>query len=139
MLAARTLFTSFLSGRRATESQALSRSVQSLVVVITIALVVLPLFPIVIQSVILEPLYSDTLTFTLRNFGRLVENSEILDVVATTLVFSVCIAVLSTVMGALMAVLATRTDMWGAHIIGSTFLVPIYTSSLVLAFAWITV
>src|SRR3546814_2380002 len=42
-------------------------------------------------------------------------------------------------MGAVMAVLTVRTDMPGGRWIGWIFTIPIYTSSLVLAFAWVAV
>ncbi|MBM9593878.1 ABC transporter permease [Roseitranquillus sediminis] len=109
------------------------------IVLLTVVLVVSPLLPILYQSFIAQPLYRDDLDFTLSNYARLFVSRAFYDILWVTFLFSAGIAVVSTAMGALMAVLTVRTDMPGRGWIGTIFTIPIYTSSLVLAFAWITV
>lgn len=113
--------------------------VQTCVVILVGTIVIAPILPILFQSLIKEPLYSQSFTFTFWNYVTLVSSSEIYQLLITTILYATCVAIASTAFGVCMAILVTRTDMYGGKIIGSLFTIPIYTSSLVLAFAWVAV
>lgn len=110
-----------------------------MIVVITGLLVFIPLVPVVYQSLVDGPLYQRGLSLTLNNYFHLLTSEQFYGVIKNTLLFAVGTALLSVLMGAVIALLTVRTDMPGRGWIGSIFTLPIYTSSLILALAWIAV
>jgi iron(III) transport system permease protein len=112
------------------------RPVQWLIAVLTALLVFFPLAPILYQSVLEKPLYEPDKVFTLRNFARVLSNSEFLGTLGTTLAFGLGTTVLSVAFGTFLAVVLTRTDVPGKAWLNNLVLIPFYVSPLVLAFAW---
>src|SRR3546814_1871505 len=114
--------------KRRSSGRLLTPFVQTSIVGITAVLVIGPLLPILYQSFIAEPLYQGELTATLGNYARLFTSRTFYDVIWLTLAFSLGMSILSTLMGAVMAVLTVRTDMPGGRWIGWIFTIPISTS-----------
>ena len=102
----------------------------------TIFLVLAPLVPIMVQAFLDAPLYRASAHPTLGNFGKLLANPDLPGVFVNTLIFAVLTTVLAQGIGAVLAILAGRTDMPGAKLLNGVMLVPFIVSPLVLAFGW---
>jgi iron(III) transport system permease protein len=114
----------------------MDRPVQWLVTAVATLLVVVPLAPIVYQSLLDRPLYERDRALTLGNFARILGSAELWTTLGTTLVFTVIATLLAVGIGTVLAVVLTRTDVPGRDLLGNLVLVPFYVSPLVLAFAW---
>ena len=112
------------------------RPAQWLITIIAALLVLFPLLPIVLQSVLDRPLYDSGRAFTLANFTRIFSNAEFWGAVVTTLAFALASTVIAVLIGTVLAVLLTRTDLPLRPLFTGLVLVPFYVSPLVLAFAW---
>src|SRR3546814_16657662 len=96
--------------KRRSSGRLLTPFVQTSIVGITAVLVIGPLLPILYQSFIAEPLYQGELTATLGNYARLFTSRTFYDVICLTLAFSLGMSILSTLTGAVMALLTVRPD-----------------------------
>src|SRR2546427_5861751 len=91
----------------------LDRPVQWLIAVLTALLVFFPLAPIIYQALLDKPLYEASKAFTLNNFARILGSAEFWSTLGTTAVFAVLTTVLSVLIGTVLAVALTRTDLPG--------------------------
>jgi iron(III) transport system permease protein len=112
------------------------RPAQWAITLVAAALVLFPLLPILFQSLLDRPLYDAGRVLTFSNYTRTFSNPEFWGAVATTLLFAFGSTVISVVIGTLLAVLLTRTDLPAKPLFNGLVLVPFYVSPLVLAFAW---
>jgi iron(III) transport system permease protein len=112
------------------------RVIQWSIVILTALLVLFPSWPIIYQAFMDKPLYEVDKAFTLENFVNVLGDLELWRVVGTTAVYAVLTTLLAVVIGALLALLLTRTDMPGKGIFSSFVLVPFFISPLVLALGW---
>ncbi len=112
------------------------RIIQWSVVVITAILVVFPAWPILLQSVMDQPLYEKTRAFTLNNFVKVFSSPVFYQVVGRTIVFALATTALSVGIGMLLAIFVVRTNMPGRKFLRNLITIPYYVSPLVLAFAW---
>jgi iron(III) transport system permease protein len=104
--------------------------------ILVAALVLFPTIPIIYQSFLSAPLYEADKSFTLNNFVRVLSNSGIWNVIGNTLMFMLGSTLLGTAAGIFLAVLLTRTDVFGRRFFSALVSVPFYISALILAFAW---
>jgi iron(III) transport system permease protein len=104
--------------------------------VVAAALILFPLVPILLQSVLDRPLYEADRQVTLGNYGRILSSSEFWATLGTTAAFAIVTTILAVGLGTALAVLLTRTDVPAAGLLHNLVLVPFYVSPLVLAFAW---
>ncbi|MEW2400826.1 hypothetical protein [Streptomyces sp. NPDC046862] len=106
---------------------------------VTAALVLAPVVPILFQSVRDQPLYAAGGVFTLSNYAHLFTEAEFGTIILDTLLFAVLTTVFALVIAVPMAILLERTQFPAARVIGQVLRWPIYISPLVLAFGWIVV
>lgn len=109
------------------------------VVVVTALLVLFPAWPLFVQAFMDKPLYDATRQFTFSNITRTLMTAELWSVVGTTAVYGALSTLLAVVLGTMLALLITRTDMPGKEIVSSLVLVPFFVSPLVLAYSWDTI
>ncbi len=102
----------------------------------TALLILFPLVPIVLQSVLDKPLYEVGKSLTLNNYGRILSSAEFGTTLLTTAAFGVVTTLLAVTLGTGLAVILTRTDVPARDVLHNIVLVPFYVSPLVLAFAW---
>jgi iron(III) transport system permease protein len=112
------------------------RPVQWLLALVTAGLVLFPLVPIVLQSLLDKPLYEADKSFTFSNYTRILSSAEFGTTLLTTVVFGLVTTVIAVILGTGLAVVLTRTDVPGRDLLHNVVLVPFYVSPLVLAFAW---
>ncbi|ELS51144.1 ABC transporter permease [Streptomyces viridochromogenes] len=106
---------------------------------VTAALVLAPVVPILYQSVRNQPLYAAGGAFTLSNYVHLFTEAEFGKIILHTLYFAVLTTVFALAIAVPMAILLQRTKFPAARLIGQLLRWPIYISPLVLAFGWIVV
>lgn len=102
----------------------------------TTALVIAPLAPVLLQSLMGKPLYDGIGAFGAANYVRLFTNPELRSAVANSLVFAFLTTALALAVGAGMAIAVGRTDIPGVRFFGELFLWPLYLSQLVMAFGF---
>src|SRR5665213_3352785 len=102
----------------------------------TVALVVTPLVPVVLQSLMAHPLYDGVGAFTGRNYVRLFTSHTLSEAVGNSLLFGFLTTVLAMGIGAGTAIVVGRTDVPGARFLGELMLWPLYLSQLVMAFGF---
>ncbi|HXZ49546.1 MAG TPA: iron ABC transporter permease [Usitatibacter sp.] len=110
--------------------------VQWAVAAFTVALVLTPIVPVVLQSLMGRALYDGIGSFTARNYAGLVTSRTVLEAVGNSLVFGVLTTVIALVIGGGAAIAIGRTDMPGAKLFGELLLWPLYLSQLVMAFGF---
>lgn len=106
---------------------------------LAVLLVTFPLAPILLQSVLAQPLYEPTRTLTLGNYARVLTAPEVHRVLLNSLILAVGTTVLAVGLGTIMAVLVMRSDLPLRGLLGSLIMAPLFISPLVLAFAWVTI
>lgn len=112
--------------------------VQFAVSALTVTLVLAPLLPILYQSVIDRPLYESDAQLTLQNYVRLATEEGFGRVLWNTLVYGLGSTLIAQVVGLAAAILVARTNLPFRSVISGVLLWPLYISSIVLAFGWIT-
>ncbi|MBE7469823.1 MAG: iron ABC transporter permease [Anaerolineales bacterium] len=112
------------------------RAVQWVVTVLVALLVLFPTWPIIYQSFLRQPLYEAGQALSLNNYFRVVTNPGIWSIIGNTAIFMLGSTLVASLMGILLAVLLTRTDIPGRGLISWLVTVPYYVSALILAFAW---
>lgn len=110
--------------------------IQIAVFAITIAIVAAPLVPIVYQSVLDQPIYATAASLTLDNFVNLLGDQRMWAALKNTVIFAVISTIVATVCGVLAAIVVVRSDMPLRGLFGDLFMIPLYVSSLVIAFGW---
>jgi iron(III) transport system permease protein len=105
-------------------------------VVLTIALVVFPAWPIVYQSFMSKPLYDKERAFTFGNYTHILTDSKFWHILGYTAAFAVATMILALIFGVLLAVVINRTNMPLRGLYANLVTIPYYVSPLVLAFAW---
>ncbi|MFC9502600.1 ABC transporter permease [Streptomyces sp. NPDC057002] len=106
---------------------------------VTAALVLAPVVPILYQSVRDQPLYAAGGAFTLSNYVHLFTEAEFGTIILNTLYFAALTTVFALLIAVPMAILLERTRFPAARLIGQILRWPIYISPLVLGFGWIVV
>lgn len=106
------------------------------VALFTVVLVLAPLAPVVLQSLMAKPLYDGIGAIGLVNYERLFTNPALREAVVNSLVFAFLTTALALLIGAGMAIAVGRTDIPGARFMGELFLWPLYLSQLVMAFGF---
>lgn len=112
------------------------RMIQYGLAILTVAVVVGPLVPILWQAFIDKPIYAQGAAFSLRNFVAILTAPAFGEVVRNSLIVAVIATMISQGVGGILALLIGRTDMPMARIWGSVTLWPIFISGLVFAFGW---
>lgn len=100
------------------------------------AVVLVPLAPILYQSVLSDRLYERDTELTLVNYALAFGSDELRATALATVGFVLLTTVLSIVLGTAFAVLLTRTDTPTRSVLHDIVILPFYVSPLVLAFAW---
>lgn len=106
---------------------------------VTAALVLAPVVPILYQSVRNQPLYAAGGAFTLSNYVHLFTEAEFGTIILNTLLFALLTTAFALAIAVPMAILLERTRFPAARVLGQVLRWPIYISPLVLAFGWIVV
>ncbi|GGZ45076.1 ABC transporter permease [Streptomyces bluensis] len=106
---------------------------------VTAALVLAAVVPILYQSIRNQPLYAAGGAFTLSNYVHLFTEAEFGTIILNTLLFAVLTTVFALAIAVPMAILLERTRFPAARLFGQVLRWPIYISPLVLAFGWIVV
>ncbi|UNZ18221.1 iron ABC transporter permease [Streptomyces sp. 891-h] len=106
---------------------------------ITAALVLAPVIPILYQSIRNQPLYAAGGAFTLSNYTHLFTEAGFGSIILDTLLFAALTTLFALVIAVPMAILLERTRFPAARLFGQVLRWPIYISPLVLAFGWIVV
>lgn len=114
------------------------RLIQYAVSALTVMLVAAPILPILYQSVLDRPLYEAGGQFTLDNYVHLATTSGFGHVLWNTFLYGIGTTVIAQVIGLGAAVLIARTNVPFASTISNVLLWPMFISSVVLAFGWIT-
>ncbi len=112
------------------------RVVQWSMVILTIALVVFPAWPIVYQSFMSKPLYDKERAFTLGNYTNILTDGKFWHILGYTAAFAIATTILGLIFGVFLAVLINRTNMPLRKFYSNLVTIPYYVSPLVLAFAW---
>ncbi|MFK0382467.1 ABC transporter permease [Agrobacterium sp. NPDC090273] len=123
---------------RGTLGSRINRSllIQIAIAVVTIVVVFAPIIPLLYQSFIDRPLYENDAVLTGKNYVNLLSSPTILEVFWNTTLVVVLTTVIAQVIGTVLAILIGRTDLPGRSFLGDLILLPMYLSSLVLAFGW---
>lgn len=123
---------------RGTLGSRINRSllIQIAIAVVTIVVVFAPIVPLLYQSFIDRPLYESDAVLTGKNYVNLLSSPTILEVFWNTTLVVVLTTVIAQVIGTVLAILIGRTDLPGRSFLGDLILLPMYLSSLVLAFGW---
>jgi iron(III) transport system permease protein len=100
-------------------------------------LIVGPVIPVVLASLWSTPLYESGGGLTLDNFGNLFGDGAWWKAVGNSFVFAGSVTVASLVLGTVLAILVTRTDLPGRRILANLSLVPVILPGLVLVLGWI--
>lgn len=108
--------------------------IQYSVLICTSLFVLGPLIPVLFQSLIEDPIYAYNFDLVLTNFSDLFTDPEFIGVVGTTLLFGVLATVLSLIIGAGLAVVTVRMNIFGARAVRLISIWPIFISPMVLAF-----
>lgn len=116
-----------------------SSGTQWLVFIVTIALVCLPLLPILYQSILDKPIYHEDARFSTESFVQLVNDPGIGRVFANTLYFAIFGTLIAVVMGLATAILVTRTNLPLRRFLREVLMWPFYVSHLVVAFGWLLI
>lgn len=106
------------------------------IAVFTVVLVVTPLLPVILQSLMTKPLYDGIGMLSASNYARLFTSPEVREAVFNSLAFAFMTTVLSLVIGAGAAIAVGRTDVPGGRFFGELVLWPLYLSQLVMAFGF---
>ena len=106
------------------------------VAALTAALVLAPLVPVVLQSLMAKPLYDGVGGFGLANYAKLLTSAALRESVANSLVFAFMTTLLALAIGAGFAIAVGRTDVPGARFFAELLLWPLYLSQLVMAFGF---
>ena len=107
------------------------------VVIGALALVVLtPVGLIVYQSFLDAPFFDDKARYSLDAFRYVVGDSDFWRALRTTTLFAFGMIAVAVPLGAALAFLLTRTDMPGKGLLEALVLVPMFLSSIVLAFGY---
>ncbi|MFD5753597.1 ABC transporter permease [Streptomyces sp. NPDC127033] len=114
-------------------------SIHWLTFLLTTALVLAPVVPILVQSVRNQPLYAAGGAFTLSNYRALFTEAEFGTIILNTLQFAALTTVFALAIAVPMAILLERTRFPAARLIGQVLRWPIYISPLVLGFGWIVI
>ncbi|AXB48215.1 hypothetical protein A4R43_02045 [Amycolatopsis albispora] len=101
-------------------------------------LVLAPVVPTLIQSVLDRPLYEAGGIFTPDNYVRLFTEAGFGKVVLNTALFAVGTTVLTLLIAVPMAVLVVRTKLPFGRVFAGAMQWPFFISSLILGFGWIT-
>lgn len=123
--------------KRPAPSVSRSDVVQYLTTGMVVILVVGPILPILYQAFLDRPLYERGGALVLSNYQRLFLETEFLFAAFNSVVFATLTTILAVAAGAFVALLVTRTRVWGASFIAAAMLLPLYVSPLVLSFGWI--
>jgi iron(III) transport system permease protein len=106
------------------------------VAALTAALVLAPLVPVVLQSLMAKPLYDGVGGFGFANYAKLLTSTALREAVANSLVFAFMTTLLALAIGAGFAIAVGRTDVPGARLFAELLLWPLYLSQLVMAFGF---
>src|SRR3954471_23973341 len=110
--------------------------IQWAVAAFTVVLVVGPIVPIILQSVMAKPLYDGFGAFSLANYRELFTSADVGEAVWNSLVFAFFTTLLALVIGVGAAIGVGRTDIPGARAMAELLLWPLYLSQLVMAFGF---
>jgi iron(III) transport system permease protein len=112
--------------------------IQSLVWLVTAALVVVPLLPLAYASVRSRPLYESGGTFTLQGYRALLSDPAFWTAVLNTVEFAATVTVISVAVGGGLAVLCERTDLPGRSVLRWVAITPLLLPPLGLIMGWTT-
>ena len=102
----------------------------------TLALVFTPLVPVILQSLMRQPLYDGIGAFSADNYIQLLTSQTLREAVGNSLIFAFMTTLLAMLIGAGAAIAVGRTDIPGGKFIGELLLWPLYLSQLVMAFGF---
>jgi iron(III) transport system permease protein len=110
--------------------------IQWAIAIFTAVLVLAPIVPVILQSLMGKPLYDGVGAFTAANYGELFTNATLREAVVNSLLFAFLTTILALLVGAGAAIAVGRTDVPGARFFGELLLWPLYLSQLVMAFGF---
>lgn len=96
----------------------------------------LPVFPILLQSVLDRPLYDGIGALTSKNFSDLFVDAEFLDATINTFYFAMLSSLISIMLGLSFSLIFERINVPFRKTLRLLFLAPIFISPLILSFAW---
>jgi iron(III) transport system permease protein len=106
------------------------------IAIFTGALVLAPLVPVILQSLMAKPLYDGVGAFSAANYAQLFTSRELREAVANSLFFAFLTTILALLIGVGAAIAVGRTDVPGGKLFGELLLWPLYLSQLVMAFGF---
>jgi iron(III) transport system permease protein len=109
-----------------------------LVWLVTAALVVVPLLPLLYASVRSRPLYESGGSFTLLGYRQLLSDPAFWKAALNTVEFAATVTAIGVTVGAGLAVLCERTDLPGRRWLGSIALLPLMLPPLGVILGWTT-
>ncbi|GAA4328495.1 iron ABC transporter permease [Pigmentiphaga soli] len=109
---------------------------RSVIVAMLVATIMMPVGLIVYQSLLDQPFFSPRAAFGWSAYLYIFQDPIFWQALGTTILLSVGMVVIAVPLGAGLAFLLTRTDLKGRRWFESLVLVPIFISSIVLAFGY---
>jgi iron(III) transport system permease protein len=106
---------------------------------LTAFVVLSPLFPLFYQALLDGPIYAPGSAPTLDNFISLLGDPEFHRASLNSVVFAAICTVVASLIGVSAAILIMRTDLPFRRLFGGLFLVPLFTSHLVLAIGFYSI
>lgn len=105
---------------------------------LSLVAIVGPLIPIAVASLRSVPLYESGGSWTVANYGRLFADAAWWEAVRNSLAFASLTTLGAVLLGTLVALLVTRTNLPGRRAVSVLFLVPVALPGLVLILGWST-
>ena len=112
------------------------RLIQFALVTIVVFLVVVPLAPVLYQSILAKPLYETPRSTTLANYFHFFASADFHAAITNSFVLALASTLVATAIGASIAIAVARTNMPGRAFLSSAMLLPLYVSQLILSVGW---
>ncbi|WP_414475327.1 ABC transporter permease [Microvirga sp. M2] len=106
---------------------------------LVLLLVLSPIVPILLQSLLDRPLYEPDIHFTLDAYARLFSEAGFAEVILNTVLFAVLSTLFALIVAVPMAILVVKTDVPCRALLDFFMQWPFFISALVLSFGWILI
>lgn len=107
--------------------------------IVVVALILGPILPIVYAAFLDRPLYDSGGQLTFENYRDLLGSDSFWSALGNTAYYAVATAIPSVIIGSLLAVLVTRSNMPFRRIIGAALLAGLLFPGLAMTLGWVTV
>ncbi|CAH1692659.1 ABC transporter permease subunit [Hyphomicrobiales bacterium] len=111
-------------------------AIQYAVFAVTAIAVLAPLLFVAYQAFIDRPLHQQGAIWTLGNFAALLADEQFREASWNTLIFSVLTAVIAQIIGTVLAILVSRTNLPGRGFVSQVVIWPLFLSHLLMSFGW---